>query len=213
MARPSITRANPYTPRRGSHAGITFTSERQYRNALARDKGFRSWDAQRAAAKPARSVAALAAMRPSEREAARRALDALTRMRGEGVSLTQAASRSGTTVAAVKRYAGPALEKQPGGRFTAKPFDRLSARLLFLTPTGRVPLDVKDSRSRSKIASHQAAVDRYLRTGDDRALRRFRGKGVTVAKRFYPFLTDSAALDRLQGAGEVSFEDLYADVA
>ncbi len=46
MARPPITRAHPYTPQRGRFAGVTFTSERQYRNALARAKGFASWSAQ-----------------------------------------------------------------------------------------------------------------------------------------------------------------------
>ena len=121
-------------------------------------------------------------LRPAEREARRRALDAVVRMRGEGLSLTRAAARAGTTVAAVKRHAGPALEKQPGGRYRATPHDRLARRLEFLTPTGRIQLDVKDSRSASKVAAHAAAVDRYLKTGDDRALRRFRGRGVTVGK-------------------------------
>ena len=74
MARPPITRANPYTPHRGQFAGQTFHSERQYRNALARIKGFSSWGAQQAAAKPVRSFAALTAFRSTERDAARRAL-------------------------------------------------------------------------------------------------------------------------------------------
>lgn len=49
MSRRPITAANPYTPRSGPLAGHTFTSERQYRNALARLNGFSSWDAQRRA--------------------------------------------------------------------------------------------------------------------------------------------------------------------
>jgi hypothetical protein len=213
MARPPITRANPYTPHRGSLAGNTFTTERRYRDALARLKGFASWDAQRAAAKAPRSAAAFARLRPAERDASRRALDAISKMRTEGLSLTQAAAKSGTTVGAVKKYAAPALEKTPGGRYQATAFDRLYRRMEFLTPNGKVALEVRDSRSASRIAGYWNAVDHYLRTGDDRHLRPYRGKGVTVGKRFYPFVTDLPTLDRLAAAGEVSFEDLYVMAA
>jgi hypothetical protein len=59
MARPPITRTNPYTPRSGRLAGQTFTSERQYRNALARLKGFSSWDAERRARRPHPALAVI----------------------------------------------------------------------------------------------------------------------------------------------------------
>ena len=42
MPRLPITRAHPYTPRSGAFTGRRFYSERQYRNALARRKGFSS---------------------------------------------------------------------------------------------------------------------------------------------------------------------------
>ncbi len=42
MARPPITRRNPYSPKSGAAAGLTFYSERQYRNHLARTKGYSS---------------------------------------------------------------------------------------------------------------------------------------------------------------------------
>ncbi len=213
MARPPITRAHPYTPQRGQFAGQTFHTERQYRNALARGKGFSSWGAQQAAAKPARSISVLTSFRPAERDAARRALSAITDMRNEGLSMKQAAANNGTTTAAMKRYAGPALEKTANGRYQAKPYDRLVRRLHFLTPSGLISLDVRDSRSASKIGRYWTAVTRFLETGDERGLRPFQGKGVTVDKRFYPFITDPALLERLGAAGEISFEDLYADVA
>lgn len=47
MPRPQITRVNPWTPTRGQFAGRTFHTEREYRNALAAAKGFRSWDQKR----------------------------------------------------------------------------------------------------------------------------------------------------------------------
>jgi hypothetical protein len=134
-------------------------------------------------------------------------------MRTEGLSMKQAAKHNGTSTAAMKRYAGPALEKMPSGRYQAKPYDRLARRLHFLTPQGLISLDVRDSRSASKIALHWAAVARFLETGDERGLQPFQGKGVTVDKRFYPFVTDPDLLERLGDEGQVSFEDLYADVA
>lgn len=47
MATGRITRSNPYTPTSGQFAGQTFYSERSYRDALARAKGFSSYARQR----------------------------------------------------------------------------------------------------------------------------------------------------------------------
>lgn len=211
MPRPPITRARPYTPTSGKLAGVTFTSERQYRNALARTKGYRSWGAQQQAAKRTRSGADVARLRPDEQQARRRALDAVAIMRKESLSLGQAARAAGTTTAAIKRHAGPALERDNRGRYGAKASDHLVRPMLVLTPDGLITLDVRDSRTASKIAAHHNAVKHYLDTGDDRALRAFRGRrgGVTVGKRFYPFITDTSVLDRLADAGELAFDDLY----
>ena len=65
-------------------------------------------------------------------------------------------------------------------------------------------------REASKAGKHSAAVQRYLETGDDRALRRFKGKYVVDAEgNRVPLLTDTDELDRLGSAGELSFESLY----
>ena len=213
MPRRPITRANPWTPKRGQFAGVTFTSERQYRNALARAKGYTSWSAQQRARRTAGSAEAIAKLRPAERRARDRALDAVQLMRREGMSLSQAAKQAGTTPNAVRRHADRALELSPSGRYRAKAYDRLVREVWFLTPEGKVILPVRDSRSASKIARYMGAVDHYLQTGDDRRLRRFRDKGVWVEKRFRPFITDLDVLDRLADAGEVSFEELYARAA
>jgi len=209
MARPPITRARPYTPASGTVGGITFTSERQYRNALARAKGFTSWSQQQQQGRKVRSAAETAKLRPSEREARGRALDALSKMRADGLSLQAAAKASGTTVNAVKRHAGSALERTDTGRVRAKKSDRLVRSLHFPTETGVIALDVKDSRSAKRISSYWNAVQRYLETGDVSKLRPFRGKSVRLNKRAYPFITDTATLDRLADAGELGFDDLY----
>lgn len=209
MARPPITRARPYTPSSGAVAGITFTSERQYRNALARAKGYPSWGAQQQAVQKVRNSGDVAGLRPDERKARGRALDALSKMRSDGLSLQAAAKASGTTVNAVKRHAGPALEKTSTGRVRAKPSDRLTRTLNFPTETGMIGLDVKDSRSAKRIAEYWNAVKRYTEHGDASGLRKFRGKSVRVNKRAYLFITDLDILDRLADAGELGFDDLY----
>lgn len=207
MARPQITRARPYTPKSGVAAGITFTSERQYRNHLARAKGYSSWSQQQKQSRKVRSVEDLSKLRPAEREARGRALEALSKMRADGLSLQAAAKASGTTVNAIKRHAGSALERTESGRIRAKNSDRLVRTLPFPTETGMIGLDVKDSRSASRIGSYWNAVKTYLETGDTSGLRRFRGQSVRVNKRAYAFITDTATLDRLADASELDFDD------
>lgn len=209
MSRPPITRARPHTPTSGKVAGITFTSERQYRNALARDKGFSSWSQQQKQSRKVRGGSDVAKLRPAEREARGRALDALSKMRTGGLSLNEAARESGTTVNAIKRHAGSALEQTTGGRYRAKKSDRLVRTVRFPTETGSIGLDIRDSRSASRIAAYWNAVKRYLETGDASGLRRFQSKSVRVNKRAYPFITDTATIDRLADAGELGFDDLY----
>jgi len=209
MARAPITRRNPYTPKSGTAAGITFTSERQYRNALARDKGFSSWSQQQKQTKKVRGAEDVGKLRPAEREARGRALHALSKMRSDGLSLSEAAKQTGTTVNAIKRHAGTALEQTTGGRYRAKTSDRLVRSVRFPTETGSIGLDVKDSRSASRIAFYWNAVKKYMESGDASGLRRFRGKVVRVNKRGHPFITDTKILDRLADAGELGFDDLY----
>lgn len=210
MARPPITRRNPYTPKSGKVARITFTSERQYRNALARDKGFSSWSQQQKQAKKVRGAEDVSNLRPAEREARSRSLHALSAMRADPkLSLQKAAKANNTTVNAIKRHAGTALTKTSGGRFRAKKSDRLVRSVRFPTETGSIGLDVKGSRSASRIAAYWNAVKKYVETGDASGLRRFRGKVVRVNKVGHPFITDTKVLDRLADAGELAFDDLY----
>lgn len=206
MARPPITRARPYTPQSGTVAGQTFTSERQYRNALARAKGFRSWSAQQQDQRTRRPGTR---MREEERAAQRRAFDAVSKMRAHGLTLTEAARAAGTTVNTVKRHMDSALQRQSSGRYSATSYDRQTRSLHVLTAHGMTELPVRDSRSAARVATYWNAVHHYLDTGDARPLQRFRGQGITVQKRFYPFITDLDVLDQLADAGELVFDDLY----
>jgi hypothetical protein len=143
---------------------------------------------------------------PAPRE---RALDALNRMRSEGLSLKQAARHAHTTPGTVRKYIGGVISKRPSGRYAAAPSDRLTRYVWFLTKDGKVERAVRGSRQAERLARHMAAVDRYLKTGDTDPLGEFESQGIRSRNQFHPFLTDTDALDRLANAGEVSFERLY----
>lgn len=208
MARLPITRARPYTPRSGAFAGRTFQTERQYRNALARRKGFSSWYAQQRQRPPATGARALLGMRPSEQEARRRAFDALHIMRSDRVSLRRAAKQAGTTANNVRRHVGPALDFERG-RYRAKRGDRLPAMMTVIGPQGPVEVVVVGSRNRSLVARHRAAINHFAATGDPSRLRHF--EGLTVAG--VELETDPELIQEWGEIGLLDIDDLYAVAA
>lgn len=220
MARAPITRANPYTPARGALAGRTFSTERAYRNALAQRKGFASLSGQQAAPKAIKSRRGLLSLKPREAEDRARALDAISKMRREGLSLSEAAKESGTTPNTVRKWGGDAIEKQ-GSRFSAKPTDRLARSMWMLRdhPAERIIVTITDSRTASKIGRYQNAVRFYLygdsthEPGDFSRVERFTGQYITVQREHIPFLTDRVAVDFLAARGLLSFESIYAHAA
>jgi hypothetical protein len=194
-----------YTPKRGVFAGREFSSYRQYRNALALRRGFRSWAAQQRAPREVKNRAQLAALHPEEREARRAAFDALALMRRESVSLRVAAARAGTTQAAVLRHVGPALELERG-RYHARPADRLLRVMSVLGPDGVVhEVEVRGSRAASLISAHWAAIGSYLQTGDEAALQALEGKRVAGIS----LETDPDAIEEWQRRGVLELEDIY----
>lgn len=142
-----------------------------------------------------------------------RALEALARMRREGLSLTAAAEKESTTARTVIKYVGTAFHKKFSGRYQAKPFDRFARRLRFLSPEGQIPITVRSSRTASRIGEYWAAVHHYLRTGNTSRLSEFKGKSVRVRKNEFPFITEPKLLNQIASAGEVTFEDIYATTA
>ena len=143
---------------------------------------------------------------PAARE---RALEALSRMRSEGRSLTRAARIAHTTPVTVRKHVGRTLVRSASGRYVASPSDRLTRRVWFLTKNGKVEAAVRGSRQASRVARYMAAVDQYLRTGDAEPLQEFRGQGIHSRNQTHRFLTNTDALDRLALADEVSFDRLY----
>ncbi len=158
---------------------------------------------------PIRSRAQATRLPLRSRVAWRNALEVLALMRREDRSLAGAARSIGTHAATVLRYVGVALKKDRG-QWVPTPFDRLYRPMLFPTPQGVFTLDVTDSRTASRIADYWVAVDRFLRIENERILLPFRGRNVRAGKMAHPFITDPATLHRLEKAGEVEFQDLYA---
>jgi hypothetical protein len=148
-----------------------------------------------------------------EKESYRKGLGVLSRMR-HGESLYAAARAEHTTPDAVQRQVGAAISRNERGRYVAAPSDRYVRRMKFLDARGIIVVEPANSREASKLAEYWAAVDHYLRTGDDRPLRRFRRMLLRVRGKIrLPFVTDLDTLDHLARAGELSFEDLYELVA
>jgi hypothetical protein len=78
-----------------------------------------------------------------------------------------------------------------------------------LTKDGVEEVRVRGSNTASRVASYLAAVRHYFRTGETEALAEFRGQSIRADRVTYPFITDEATLERLDAAGEVSFERMY----
>jgi len=143
---------------------------------------------------------------PATRE---RALEALSRIRSDGLSLTRAAKEAHTTPRTMRKHLGQALIKTAGGRYAATPSDRLTRHIRFLTKDGIVGIRVRGSKAASRVARHWAAVKHYLPTGETEALAEFRGRSIRAGGVTYPFITDPETLEWIDAAGETSFERLY----
>jgi hypothetical protein len=199
MARPPITKSRPWTPGSGAHAGETFTTERAYRNALARSKGFASWHEQQRATKKV-TPKSFGELRTSQKQARARALDALSKVR-HGETLTRAAKEAGTTPNTVAKYAGENLHHQRG-RVVASRSDRLFRVMNVVATEGVQEVPLRSSRQASLVAEHANAVKKFLLSGDDEPLHKF--SGVKVAGRELEVRPE--ILEELQRTGELEYE-------
>ena len=207
MARPPITKARPWTPTRGQFAGRTFSTEREYRNALARLKGFPSWHHQQRASAKSVGPKSYERLRASQRQARAAAMATKARMEREGISLTRAAKIEGTTPNTVLKWAGPALERTPGGRYRPKSSDRLYRRMVAVTTEGVQEVPVRSSRQGKFVSEHHTAVKLFLKRGDEAVLRPFRNKTVGGKQ----LEVDPSALEELERRGEFDYESIYED--
>jgi len=141
-----------------------------------------------------------------------RALHAVALMRREERSLHRAAARVGTTPRTVRKYARQALRKQQGS-YQVIPLDELRRPMRVLTPRGLAVLDIRSSKTASRLAHYWHGVDMYLRSGDRQLLAPFVGQRFRAEGQLVAFITDPPLLDRLANAGQVTFEELYQTTA
>lgn len=147
--------------------------------------------------------------RPGDPQLTGKALEVLSLMRNENKSLAAASREAGISPRAVRRRVGRAMTKR-GLHWVANPWDRISRPVRLLADGGVFVVEVRDSRTASRVARYWNAVDRFLKTGDENVLREFKGRSFFSRGTQHQFLTDVASLQRLALVGEVQFEDLYA---
>lgn len=132
-------------------------------------------------------------------------------MRSRGVSLRKAAKEIGVSPRTVIRHAESALKKDPGGRYAAKPSDRIVRPLRVPSAEGPQDITVRGLREASRLSRYWTALHRYYETGDTSDLRTFTGQFITdTTGAKFPLITDLGILDRLGSAGVVSFESIYS---
>lgn len=131
-----------------------------------------------------------------------------------GLSLTAAAKAEGISPDTVLRYAGAALERDAGGRFRAKPDDRLYRSMQYLGAQGYEWVEPATRTQARKLSAYHNAVDAYLHRGDEVRLRRFRRMRLRLRDgQSLTFITDLDQLDRLAAAGQLHFTSIYRLVA
>lgn len=154
------------------------------------------------------------ALPDAQQDSWQRITHVISKMRSEGTSLTQASHEFGLNPRVVKTRASSALRKTKNGRYVARPSDKLLRVLVIPSPDGLTEIAVRGSETASKIGEYNAAVQKYLRTGDASRLKKFRRMKLLDEKgKRIKLVTDLVELQKLGSAGVLSFESLYRSVS
>lgn len=149
----------------------------------------------------------------TQQEAWNRVTHVISKMRSDGVSLSQASREFDIAPRVVKDLAGAALRKTKSGRYVARKSDKLLRVLVVPARDGLAEVVVRDSEVASKIAEYSDAVQKYLRTGDAAGLKKFRRMKLLDEKGGrIKLVTDLEELQKLGSAGVLSFESLYRSI-
>ena len=137
--------------------------------------------------------------------------EAVLWMKSNHSSASAGARAAGLPPRVFIREARSALRKLKNGRYVPRPNDHLFRPVIAVSKDkGPIEVGTNDSREASIAGKHSSAVERYLETGDDSALRRLPRNYILDAQaNRIELLTDLDELDRLGSAGELSFESLY----
>jgi len=138
----------------------------------------------------------------------------ISKMRADRMSLRQASREFDLDPRLVARLGKSALRKRRNGQYLARRSDKLLRILAVPTPDGVREVATRDSKEATQLGKYWAAVQKYLQTGNESGLKKFRRKRITDASgKKIPLVLDTAVLDQLGSAGVLSFESLYAKTA
>jgi hypothetical protein len=141
-----------------------------------------------------------------QHEARQRAAHAVSLQRRQGLSLTSASRRAGTTPQTVLRHFGSSYHLG-GGRHQVAAADREPFLMnIASAEEGDVARVVRGSRRRALVAAHRVAVDQAVKNQDDSGLAKFRGKRVAGLT----LLTDLDELTRQAQVGQLDFLEIYS---
>ncbi len=208
-----------YTPSRGLFAGKSFKSKHAYRNELARTKGFKNYYEERYAYKPVTSRIKLEAQSRITQQKRADAFEVLSIMRRSDSNLSPAVrlfnrDNPGTPISTrtVQKYIEPALKKE-NRKWVAKKYDRLMRLMRFPTKDGIIEIEIRDSRSATKLGNYWNAVREYLATGNTQQLKQFRHEYIRAGRIQYRFITDPESIEELADFGEFRFESIYEELS
>ena len=146
---------------------------------------------------------------PGEKLLREKSLEVLSEVRRNKKSLTRASKDRGISIKSVLQHTG--AFKKFGNRWLPKAYDRIS-RVMAINENGRiVSIEVRDSRTASKIGRYHNAVKKYLETGDDTELKKFEDTKIRDAQgNTHTLETDADTIDEIaEGIEEPEFYDIY----
>jgi hypothetical protein len=180
--------------------GLQEVRQGEYRRALAAVEGYASRSARAADVKAARQLESLTARQKSART---NVLRAISLSRETGLPVSKSGRVFGVSLDAIKKYSGDAIERR-GGKWVVGDSDRLTRRMVVLTPEGPSLEIIRSSRDASLLGRYYNALKEYARTGDRSALQEFAGRSVTVRGQKVELITDPETLNNLARAGVLS---------
>jgi hypothetical protein len=158
--------------------------------------------------KPQRSRARTPAEHERQARKQVQVLQALTKAR-RGMPPTRAAREAGTTLETMRRYAPGHIRRRRNGRLAVSAVDYMRRPMKMLTEFGTITVNVRDSRTASRLGKYLAAVRSYTHYGHTAQLTPFEGKTLRVDGFRLPYITNVEQLDRLAWAGELDLPEIY----
>lgn len=131
----------------------------------------------------------------------------LARMRKRGESLSKAARAEHSTPRTVRKFVGKQLRRSGSGRYSATSSDRLKREINVFGADGYEPVTVGSSKHAQLASRHLIAINTFLRTGDTKQLKPFRGKRIGGIE----LLTDPKRIREFAEADLVKLDGLYRD--